>query len=174
MRLCLCWKRTFWAHAVIRMMWCDACDTQIVHNKMATQLELLLKLSKCSNIPSLCQLHIWCLELSTMFPQRLLKRYTVYCWQVQEETPENIPTVVISYSILDSHSIDHAISLALRVITSYMQTHYCNYCNFLNNTPCSRTSFSSALFSVTVSQAWNKLPSNIRQITTYCIFKRHL
>jgi len=21
-----CWRRTFWAHTVIKMMWCDTCD----------------------------------------------------------------------------------------------------------------------------------------------------
>jgi len=25
-RLCSWWRRTFWAHAVIKMMWCDTCD----------------------------------------------------------------------------------------------------------------------------------------------------
>jgi len=25
-RLHSCWKRTFWAHAVMKMMWCDTCD----------------------------------------------------------------------------------------------------------------------------------------------------
>jgi len=25
-RLRLCWRRTFWAHTVMKMMWCDTCD----------------------------------------------------------------------------------------------------------------------------------------------------
>ena len=40
--------------------------------------------------------------------------------------------------------------------------------------PCSQTVFGSRSFSVAALQAWNELPSDIRQINTFLTFKRHL